>query len=232
MILSEFFYSIQGEGKYSGVPSIFLRTSDCNLRCNGKWKCDTWDLLSTGRVIYNDQIVNWMTKQGILDMVYSGLAHIVLTGGEPFFKVQGDAFFEFVTRLKRVGNCFVEVETNGTQMNEGLFNVVNHITCSPKLEGSGNKKDLRYKPDVLKKIMTHDSYCFKFVISSSEDFVEVRDIVQELNIPAGNIYLMPGAGSREELINNSEFVWKICEEWGYRFSSRLHLVTFDQKTGV
>ena len=38
MRISEIFYSIQGEGELTGVPTVFIRTSGCNLRC--RW-CDT-----------------------------------------------------------------------------------------------------------------------------------------------------------------------------------------------
>ena len=38
MLISEIFYSIQGEGELTGIPSVFIRTSGCNLRC--RW-CDT-----------------------------------------------------------------------------------------------------------------------------------------------------------------------------------------------
>src|SRR5215212_9498055 len=74
MKISEIFYSIQGEGTLTGVPSVFVRTSGCNLRCN--W-CDTpyasWD--PEGKP---------MTVDAIVQQIRSHPArHVVLTGGEP-----------------------------------------------------------------------------------------------------------------------------------------------------
>ena len=74
MRIAEIFYSIQGEGILAGVPSIFIRTSGCNLRCH--W-CDT-------------PYASWkpegpeMSIEEILKKI-SGwdCNHIVLTGGEP-----------------------------------------------------------------------------------------------------------------------------------------------------
>ncbi|MFM8982025.1 MAG: 7-carboxy-7-deazaguanine synthase QueE, partial [Spartobacteria bacterium] len=74
MLISEIFYSVQGEGELTGVPSVFIRTSGCNLRC--RW-CDTpyasWNPEGTEMSI--DQILAEVEKHPA--------AHVVLTGGEP-----------------------------------------------------------------------------------------------------------------------------------------------------
>ena len=72
MRIAEIFYSIQGEGQLTGVPSVFVRTSGCNLRC--RW-CDTkyasWT--PTGK--------DWFIRE-ILDEVANHPAkHVVITGG-------------------------------------------------------------------------------------------------------------------------------------------------------
>src|SRR5438067_2312494 len=73
VFISEIFYSIQGEGELTGVPSVFIRTSGCNLRCS--W-CDTkyasWS--PEGEDMSLDTIV-----ERVLD--YSAANHCVLTGG-------------------------------------------------------------------------------------------------------------------------------------------------------
>ena len=229
MILSELFYSIQGEGKYTGVPSIFLRSSQCNLRCNGTWKCDTWNLLGKGNEYSTTQIVNWMISSGIMGRIKDYSTHIVLTGGEPFIEQQA---LDFVSLLKNIENCFVEVETNGTQMQEDLFQYVDHITCSPKMSGNGMPYDSRIKKEVLMKIITHPSYCFKFVISNDGDFKECQHLIKELGIKKQFIYLMPAGATREEMISNLPMVWGFAEKYGYRVSTRLHVTAFDSKTGV
>src|SRR5277367_4250376 len=75
MRIAEIFYSVQGEGSLVGVPSIFVRTSGCNLRCS--W-CDTpytsWN--PEGAEMSVDEILNRASEFG-------GARHVVLTGGEP-----------------------------------------------------------------------------------------------------------------------------------------------------
>ena len=74
MKIAELFYSIQGEGKLVGVPSVFVRASGCNLRCT--W-CDTpyasWN--PEGEDVPVDEIVRRVSE--------FGAKHVVLTGGEP-----------------------------------------------------------------------------------------------------------------------------------------------------
>src|SRR6266550_7990932 len=75
MRIAEIFYSIQGEGILAGVPSVFVRSSGCNLRCS--W-CDTpytsWKPEGDDRSI--DMIVDQVTA-------FSAARHVVITGGEP-----------------------------------------------------------------------------------------------------------------------------------------------------
>ena len=79
MRISEIFYSIQGEGRLSGVPSVFIRTSGCNLRC--VW-CDTpytsWS--PDGKEMGLDEILHAIESYP--------LDHVVLTGGEPLLSLE------------------------------------------------------------------------------------------------------------------------------------------------
>jgi 7-carboxy-7-deazaguanine synthase len=74
MKIAEIFYSIQGEGTLVGVPSVFVRTSGCNLRC--EW-CDTpytsWN--PEGRDMSIEEILTQTRRHGA--------SHAVVTGGEP-----------------------------------------------------------------------------------------------------------------------------------------------------
>ena len=108
MLISEIFYSIQGGGKYTGHPSVFIRTSGCNLRCS--W-CDT-------------PYASWypegdqMTIQEIIDKIinekWGDVRHVVITGGEPMIQKEMP---QLVDRLKACGN-FITIETAGTVWNE------------------------------------------------------------------------------------------------------------------
>src|ERR1700739_4737510 len=98
MKIAEIFYSIQGEGALAGVPSVFVRTSGCNLRC--VW-CDTPSACGSpeGRETRIDEILTEVRGYGA--------SHVVVTGGEPMIA-------EGVVELTRALDMHVTIETAGT----------------------------------------------------------------------------------------------------------------------
>lgn len=112
--VNEIFYSLQGEGYFTGTPAVFVRMSGCNLRCDF---CDTDHSASTP-----------MSALAIVAETDGFPArHMVITGGEPSLFLDD----ELVYALHSNG-WFVQVETNGTRpLPEG----VDWITCSPKEGG-------------------------------------------------------------------------------------------------
>src|SRR5205807_10197105 len=101
MKIAEIFYSIQGEGMLTGVPSVFIRTSGCNLRC--VW-CDTpytsWN--PEGRDMTIDEIVTAVREHPA--------SHAVITGGEPMI---AEPIVELTERLKAL-DLHITIETAGT----------------------------------------------------------------------------------------------------------------------
>jgi len=114
MKVNEIFYSLQGEGHYTGTPAVFIRFSGCNLRC---WFCDT-----------DFQSGTQMTEDEILAEVRRYPAsHVVITGGEPTMQLTSS----LVNKLHESG-YYVMMETNGTRpLPPGCD--VDWVTCSPKL---------------------------------------------------------------------------------------------------
>lgn len=134
MKINEIFYSLQGEGYYSGTPAVFVRFSGCNLNCPF---CDTDHVvamdMSEDDILY--AISKWPSR------------HVVLTGGEPSLQVTS----ELISELHDNG-YFVQVETNGTVP---LPESVDWITCSPKTE------NIVYKAvDELKIVYTGNNHRF------------------------------------------------------------------------
>ena len=109
--INEIFYSLQGEGYFTGTPSVFIRFSGCNLKCPF---CDT-----------QHEQGDWMTEQEIIDIISAYPAsHLVLTGGEPSLFIDKN----FINTLHKKG-YYIQIETNGTH---SLPDNIDWVTCSPK----------------------------------------------------------------------------------------------------
>lgn len=111
LIVNEIFYSIQGEGKRAGEPSIFIRLSKCNLRCSF---CDTE--FESGKAMSIQQILKQIAQ--------FACRWIIWTGGEPSLQLSD----EIVDFFKQKG-YFQAIETNGTH---AVPAGIDYITCSPK----------------------------------------------------------------------------------------------------
>ena len=113
--INEIFYSLQGEGYYTGTPAVFIRFSGCNLKCSF---CDTQ---------HENGVM--MTDQAILAEVCKYPAKmVVLTGGEPGLWID-EAFVELLHSVDK----YVSIETNGTRH---LPVNLDWVTCSPKKGGA------------------------------------------------------------------------------------------------
>ncbi len=227
MKIAEIFYSIQGEGVLLGVPSVFVRTSGCNLRCT--W-CDTpytsWQ--PEGR--------NMAIEEVIRDVAQFPASHVVVTGGEPMISPE---IVPLTGKLRQAG-LHVTVETAGT-----FFAAVacDLMSISPKLSNSTpHERDggrwaaqhdrLRYQADVLKRLITEYPYQLKFVVSAREDLQEIRRIQAELGAPPERVVLMPEGVNREMLRERGLWLAEACKASGYRYSPRLHVDLWGDKRGV
>ncbi|MDE6266878.1 MAG: 7-carboxy-7-deazaguanine synthase QueE [Muribaculaceae bacterium] len=112
--VNEIFYSLQGEGFWTGTPMTFIRLSGCNLRCPF---CDT-----------DHSAFSLMTAHDIVEKILSWPArHAVITGGEPSLQDLED-----LVELLHTEGYTVHIETNGTNL---LPETIDWITCSPKKGG-------------------------------------------------------------------------------------------------
>lgn len=147
--VNEIFYSVQGEGVRAGTPNVFVRLSNCNLRCSrdgeAGFDCDTE--FSSGIDLTRDEIVervcSMLSEAGVTDG-----GSVILTGGEPALQVDQD----LILALKNV-RLFVAVESNGTiPLPVGLDwitispKTAEHTLKQPVARGGAHKKvdELRY----------------------------------------------------------------------------------------
>jgi 7-carboxy-7-deazaguanine synthase len=223
--ISEIFYSIQGEGILAGIPSVFLRTSGCNLRCT--W-CDTpytsWKPEGTE-----------MTMGAILSDVRRRWAtHVVVTGGEPMI---ADQIVELTKGLKKL-DLHVTIETAGTVYKPVVCDL---MSISPKLANStpvrreGGKyaaqhDRLRYQPDVLKRLMEFE-YQLKFVVAAKEDLEEIEKIIKETGADRSRVVLMPEGTSTDAIFERAKWIVDICKRERFRYSPRLHIDLYGNERG-
>jgi 7-carboxy-7-deazaguanine synthase len=220
MKIAEIFYSIQGEGALAGVPSVFVRTSGCNLRC--AW-CDTpytsWS--PEGREMTIAEIVEQACGYGA--------AHAVVTGGEPMIAPD-------VVELTRALAMHVTVETAGTVFKPVKCDL---MSISPKLanstpEGSWSAQHdrLRYQPEILKRLIHEYDYQLKFVVAAPEDLREIETILGEVSADRARVLLMAEGTDAPKIRERAQWIAEICKREGFRYSPRLHVDLWGDKRGV
>ena len=231
MKISELFFSIQGEGELTGIPSVFVRTSGCNLRC--RW-CDT-------------KYSSW-TPEGenvdieeLVERVCSYPArHVVITGGEPM--VAKD-IKEFVDLLKQSGK-HITIETAGTIAPNGIQ--CDLASISPKLSDSTPEKgeiseewidrhdSTRIDHDILNEWIDSYEFQLKFVVSRKEVINEVKCIISKIesDILPEKVLLMPEGTDSETIHSRYDMLVDLCKENGFRMCNRLHLDLFGNTRGT
>jgi len=244
--LVEEFYSIQGEGLFSGVPSIFLRFGGCNLTCRGfkteyknlngdiKVGCDSYYAVDRGFKSEWRELKEFKDIEKILDK-YPTAKHIVLTGGEPLIYIKNSLFLESLESFKKM-NYTVTIETNGTIpiTDREIFKDI-LFSISPKLSNSNEPLKSRFNLDTLNSIINNSNHhIFKFTIDRESIVEGVESEIQEIKkeFPDIQIFLMPIGNSREELTMNSESVANLSLKGGYSYSDRLHIRIWNDKKGV
>jgi len=223
----EIFFSVQGEGINIGVPAVFLRLAVCNLRCS--W-CDTKYTWDWEHYSYDDE-VREMSSIEIEECIKKfNCKHVVITGGEPI--LQARQLEPLAGSLKSQG-YFIEVETNGTIVPTHEFAIsVDQWNVSPKLENSGNSTKSRETPLALEYFANLPSAFFKYVVESQSDVDEVVALNSKYKIAATKTLLMPQATNQVELVKKSRILVERCQEEGFRFSTRLHVLLWGAKRGV
>ena len=225
MIINEIFYSLQGEGFFAGVPSVFIRLSGCPLRC--RW-CDTkyaWD--KTAGTTYSiakivKAVQKWLCR------------FVVITGGEPMINLD---LPKLVQELKAKGK-HVTVETAGIVYMPDMS--CDLISISPKLSNSTPEdeklaaahEDSRLDIAVLRELIDNYEYQLKFVVDSQDDMPEIQQTIKKLGkVDPEKVMLMPQAATRDELLTKSPMVAEMCKSTSFAFCQRLQVLLWDNERG-
>jgi len=224
MRLSEVFATIQGEGVLSGVPSLFIRTTGCNLRC--RW-CDTpytsWN--PEGEDWPLDRIINWVEG-------FPLYRHVVVTGGEPMLP---DEIGSLCRELRTSGR-HITIETAGTIYRDVACDL---MSISPKLANSTpdgawaeRHESLRLQGSILRRLVSEYSYQLKFVVCSPDDLAEIKAVVDSTAALPERVLLMPEGAQPEILRERARWLVEVCKQTGYRYCPRLHIELWGSRRGV
>jgi len=251
LYLVEHFYSIQGEGKYVGNPSLFFRFGGCNMKCEGFGcsevaqdgtsvvGCDT--VYAVNKEHFSHSWVPITSTQELLRILeLYELPHavdVVLTGGEPLIYADDAVFVAFLEKLIERGHQ-ITFETNGS-LSVDFEKYPLYRECifalSVKLSNSNEKFEKRVKGDIIYNIATNakDAF-FKFSIDAESINLALEDEIESItqHAPQTKIYCMPLGGTKEEVERNSEPLVEYCKVKGYNFSDRLHIRIWDANKGV
>jgi len=249
--LTEQFFSIQGEGKYAGVPSYFLRTGGCNLNCPGfgaeyevdgekRLGCDTYfavdSAFAKSWIKVDDSQALITTLKGEFETI-GYKPHMVITGGEPLM-YHADATFYAVVEWLVNENIEITFETNGT-IEIDFEKYPAYRSCifalSLKLANSGEPEQKRILSQALENVQKYAKEAFlKFTIDAAlvettalDEINQIREILPELAV-----YCMPVGESRDTIWKNDRAVFEFCMRNNFRYSDRLHIRVFDTTQGV
>jgi len=228
MRIAEIFYSIQGEGRLLGMPSVFIRTSGCNLRC--VW-CDT------PYTSWRPEGRDWNVRKILREVRKYPARHVVVTGGEPLLAPEIE---ELAKELKREG-AHITIETAAT-----IFKPVacDLISMSPKLAHSTPWKrakgqfakmheERRLNFGVLRKFLEGYDYQLKFVVERRQDFTEIRALLDQLvGLDRTRVLVMAQGKTSAEVRRKANWIVELCKEHGYGFTPRLHIDLFGNRRGT
>jgi 7-carboxy-7-deazaguanine synthase len=209
MKINEIFYSIQGEGKWTGFPNIFIRTTGCNLRCS---YCDTKYAYKQGK----EKTIQEITKE--IKKYYC--TKICITGGEPLIQKDTIELIKHLLNLK----YSVIIETNGSlkidslKDKKKLFISLDIKTPSSKM----HKKMFLQNINILTK---KDQ--IKFIIKNKKDYEYARIIIQKFK-PKCDVFFQPVWKTNSEKLAE----WILEDNLKAKLGLQIHKIIWGDKKGV
>jgi 7-carboxy-7-deazaguanine synthase len=220
--INEVFTSIQGEGNLMGLPTVFLRTTGCHLRCS--W-CDTPYSFHEGAWLSTDEILQRLEE--------AGPKRLCLTGGEPL--LQRDAW-PIVRRLLDAG-WQVTIETSGSLGVEEASRIRDEmgekararllLSVDVKCPGSGEHRS--WRKDNLQHLMPHDQ--LKFIITDEDDYAWAKTWVQQHSPLVCPAWFHPEGGTNGKVL--TMIAKRLSQDnLEARLGVQLHKLAWGEKRGV
>jgi 7-carboxy-7-deazaguanine synthase len=249
MRIAEIFRSLQGEGRLTGVESVFVRAGGCNLRCG---YCDTpyasWtpegEELSPAEILDRIEQLWQSPRPAFLDMISplpltegTEVRRVVLTGGEPMLFAD---LIPLAAQLRQRG-WHITIETAGTLY---LPVACDLMSISPKLSNSLPPADSdprlaerhasrRHVPDVISRLIAEHDYQLKFVVDCPADCQEILEYLAALpEIDRSRAMLMPQGVDADALAEKAAWLEPYCAANGLAFCPRRQIEWFGAERGT
>lgn len=210
--ISEIFYSFQGEGRYVGVPSIFLCTESLDSERGENSSIDQ----------IADNIVSLLPNPELKDI------HLVIMGDEPLIAEYQEEYIKLLEHPLLSQFRHVTIETTGIEpIGTALFEYLDTsrnkeitFSISPKLSASGVSREVAIKPDNIKQYQSLGYSYIKFVVETEDSFTESLEILDIFRKGGffGYVYIVP-----DLYCSNKSRVEKFALQNGLRHSNRFAL---------
>lgn len=208
--ITEIFYSLQGETRTSGLPTVFVRLTGCPLRCQ---YCDTAYAFSGGELLDLDSILERVAS-------YKP-RYVCVTGGEPLAQPN---CLPLLQRLCDAGYQ-VSLETSGALDVAGVDPRVSKVV---DLKTPGSEEVGRNRYENIELLTSNDQV--KFVICSREDYDwAVSKLIQYgLDRRAGEVLFSP---SHQQVSARQLADWVIADNLPVRMQLQLHKILWNDEPG-
>lgn len=208
--ITEIFCSLQGEAKYTGVPTTFIRLTGCPLRCT---YCDTAYAFTGGKKMDMSEILTQVNTYGV--------PHVTVTGGEPLAQPKCiDLMAELLAK-----DYIVSLETSGA-LDISLVPAQVHKVLDLKTPGSAEQHRNLFSN--LKYLNGRDQ--IKFIICDETDYEWAKQIILEYKLT--DICEVLFSPSYEQMVAKTLAEWIIRDKLPVRFQIQLHKQLWGDVPGV
>lgn len=207
--ITEIFYSLQGETRTVGLPTVFVRLTGCPLRCQ---YCDTAYAFQGGKMLEMADVLQQVANYNP--------QYVTVSGGEPLAQ---KACLELLTNLCDQG-YEVSLETSGAL---DISNVDPRVVKVMDLKTPGSKESHRNRYENIQYLLPHDQ--IKFVICDQADYEWAKSLLSEYKLTS--ICQILFSPSHEQLPPGQLADWILTDRLPVRLQIQLHKYLWDDVRG-